>query len=319
MSYYGDVYCCAGLEAAAQMLRQIGLSAESGRFADAAAAYRHDIAASMEAAAFEHDGIRLLPLEPDTRRHLVGNQYRTGGYYGLVAAMLLEAEWLAPDDPSAMLLVRGLEKRGGLILGMCEFDGGVDHAYTYGYWLNCLRRGDIERVLLGFYGTLAYGMGRDTYCGVEVTQIMTGEPTPTTPHLYSGTQQLRLLRNMLVQEEGDELVIGRGIPRDWLASGKAIEIRNAPTYFGLVSFTIETGDEGRKTRVRIEPPKRTAPRTIRLAFRHLDDARPTEMRVNGGAIDVGAKGFLRVPCLPERMDVEILRGAIVQPRPEGAG
>ncbi len=319
LSYYGDVYCCAGLEAAARMLGQIGLSAESGRFADAAAAYRQDILGSMEAAAVEHEGIRLLPLEPDTRRHLVGNQYRTGGYYGLVAAMLLEAEWLAPDDPYAMLLVRGLEKRGGLILGMCEFDGGVDHAYTYGYWLNCLRRDDIERVLLGFYGTLAYGMGRDTYCGVEVTQIMTGEPTPTTPHLYSGTQQLRLLRNMLVQEEGDELVIGRGIPRDWLASGKAIEVRNAPTYFGLVSFTVETGDEGRKTQVRIDPPKRTAPRTIRLALRHLDDARPTEMRVNGEAIDVGANGSLRIPCLPERMDVEILHGAIVQPRPEGAG
>lgn len=305
-SYYGDVYCCAGLEAAAQALGQVGLFAESRRFADAAAAYRRDIVASMEAAAFEHDSMRLLPLEPDTRRHLVGNRYHTGGYYGLVSGMLLETEWPTPDDPSAMLLVRGLEKRGGLILGMCEFDGGVDHAYTYGYWLNCLRRDDVERVLLGFYGTLAYGMGRDTYCGVEVTQIMTGEPTPTTPHLYSGTQQLRLLRNMLVQEEGDELVIGRGIAKHWLVPGKTIDVRNAPTYFGPVSFIIEAADEGEKTRVRIEPPKRTPPRTIRLALRHLDGARPTGVRVNGEAVDVDGTGPLRMPCLPEQMEVEIL-------------
>ncbi len=315
-SYLGDVYCCAGLECAARVLVDAGLRQDARRFAEAAAAYRRDILASMKAAAFEHDGVRLLPMEPDTRRHLVANQYRTGGYYGLVASMLLETEWLDPRDPLAMLLVHGLEKRGGLTLGMCAFDDGVDHAYTYGYWLNCLRREEIERVLLGFYGTLACGMGRDTYCGVEVTQIMTGQPTPTTPHLYSGTQQLRLLRNMIVQEEGDELVIGRGVPKHWLAPGKAIDVRNAPTGFGAVSFVLEALEGGRKTRIRLDPPQRIPPRTIRLAMRHPDDARPTQVRVNGTVVEADTAQPLRIPCQPGRMEIEILYAA---PGPAGTG
>jgi hypothetical protein len=79
--------------------------------------------------------------------------------------------------------------------------------------LNCLQRGEADRVLLGFYGSLAYGMGRETLLAAwRVTSLKTGEPTPTMPHLYSGTQQLRILRMMLLAEEGDGLVIGSANP-----------------------------------------------------------------------------------------------------------
>jgi len=267
-SYYGDAYSCMGLLHAADVLRDIGLTDEAAKLAAAAAAYRNDILASMDAARFERDGLMLLPMEPDTRRLLKDTSYKCKGYYGLIASMMLESELLPPDDPRALLVVRGLERRGGLILGMCEFDGGVDHAYTYGYWLNCLGRNDIRRVLLGFYATLAYGMGRDTYCGVEVTKLLTGEPMPTMPHLYSGTQQLRLLRMMLLHEQGDELVIGPAIPRAWLAAGQHVSVKGAPTRFGPVSFTIETDAIEKQISVRLDPPQRRAPERIRLVVRH---------------------------------------------------
>ena len=53
-------------------------------------------------------------------------------------------------------------------------------------------------------------MTRDTYSPVEVTMIKTGENHYTLPHLYSCTDQLRLLRNMLVREEGNALWIAQG-------------------------------------------------------------------------------------------------------------
>jgi hypothetical protein len=280
--YYPDAYSCVGLSHAAEASHDLDeLKAEAEKLAAAADAYRKDILASMDAAQFEHDGQVLLPMEPDTRRLLKDTNYQCKGYYGLIASMMLEAGLLAPDDPRAMLVVRGLERRGGLILGMCEFDGGVDHAYTYGYWLNCVGRNDIRRVLLGFYGTLAYGMGRDTYCGVEVTKLLTGEPTPTMPHLYSGTQQLRLLRMMLVREEGDELVIGQVIPRAWLAAGQHVAVKNAPTRFGSVTFTIETGADEKQMTVQLEPPARKPPRQVRLIVRHPSGKPIHAVRIDG--------------------------------------
>ncbi|MEW6747524.1 MAG: hypothetical protein AB1486_32735 [Planctomycetota bacterium] len=280
-NFYADAYCCIGLERLAQTLDKASyrppisdeefdrLRNQAERWRREAKAYRDDILAAMNAAQFERDGKRYLPIEPDTRRLLEGSRYEGGGYYGLVASMLLESEFLPPFDERAALLKEALEKRGGLILGMCEFAGGVDHAYTYGYWLNCLRRDEVRRVILGFYGSLAYGMGRDTYCGVEVTQLLTGEPTPTMPHLYSGTQQLRLLRMMLVHEEGSgELVIGHALPGSWLAPGKCIEVRGAPTWFGPVSFTIEVDSSGNRITLEIDGPARTDPDEIRIALRH---------------------------------------------------
>jgi len=278
---YGDTYCCTGMEHAATVLREAGLTAEADRIAAEAAAYRKDILASMDAAVIERDGMKLLPIEPDTQRLLKSTNYRGGSYYGLVASMLLENKFLPADDVRAGWLVGALERRGGLILGMCEFDEGVDHAYTYGYWLNCLRRDEIPRVLLGFYGTLAYGMGRDTYCGVEVTQLTTGEPTPTTPHLYSGTQQLRLLRMMLLHEQGRDLVIGKAIPRGWLAAGKRIDVRNAPTHFGPVSFTIEAAADGQRIDCSLRPPTDRPPQSIRLHMRHPSKKPIRQVEIDG--------------------------------------
>lgn len=264
-NYYANAYCCVGLEHGAALLQAAGNTELAATATAEAARYRQDILASMQAAVVEHDGHLWLPMEPDTQRILKSTGYRAGGYYGLVAAMLLETEFLPAEDPRARLVANALERHGGLILGMCEFDEGIDHAYTYGYWLHCLDRGDVRRVLLGWYGTLAHGMSRETYAGVEVTQITTGKPTPTMPHLYSGTQQLRLLRMMLVRERGTELHLGPAMPQGWLATTEPVTIERAPTAFGEVSVRWQR--DGDTCRVRLVPPTRQPPERIRLFVR----------------------------------------------------
>jgi hypothetical protein len=312
--YYGDAYSCTGLEHVAATFAELGLKDDAARFAKEAAAYRTDILASMDAAVIEHDGVKLLPMEPDTLRLLKDGKYKGGEYYGLVASMFLESELLPPADPRFKLVTEAIEKRGGLILGMSEFADGIDHAYTFGYWLNCLRRDEVKRVLLGFYGSLAYGMSRETYAGVEVAHIMTGEPERTLPHTYSGTQQLKLLRLMLVQEEGrdeqgrsDELILCRAIPRPWLAAGKRVEVRNAPTSFGPVSFTIESRvDQGRIV-VNIEPPQRRLPKSIRLCLRQPGEAPIREATVIGKSVErvSGETVFIKPEKGAMRVEVEV--------------
>jgi hypothetical protein len=265
--YFGDTYCAAGLEKAARALAAIGLIPDSGNLAAEAQAYRADILASMDRAVIESGGLKVLPLEPDTHRILKASKGRASDYYSLIASCMLESELLPAGDERAGWVMRFLEERGGLRLGMCEFGGGIDHAYTYGYWLDCLKLDRVKPVILGFYGSLAYGMSRETYAGVEVTKLFSGDNEPTLPHLYSCTQQLRLLRMMLVQEDGERLWIGRAMPRHWLAAEAVTELRDAPTAFGPVSFVVRPHPSVKRTEVELTAPSRRAPEAIFLRLR----------------------------------------------------
>jgi hypothetical protein len=265
--YFGDAYCAAGMETAAAAFKAAGLDAEAERIAKETALYRADILASMDAAIIERGGMRILPMEPETLRLLKDSRWRGGGYYGLIASCMLESGLLAPEDPRALTVMDFIRKKGGLILGMSEFAGGIDHAYTYGYWMNCLRRGLAEPVILGFYGSLAYGMSRETFAGVEVTHLKTGDNEATLPHLYSCTQQLRLLRGMLLREEGSDLVIGGAIPRPWLGDGKTIEVERAPTFFGPLAFRLRSEIAAGRIVARIECPAARPARSIFLRLR----------------------------------------------------
>jgi hypothetical protein len=266
-NYQGNIYCCQGLEAAALALGEIGEADAAERYGAEAAKYRQDILKSMDAATITHNGVRMIPIEPDTHRLLKLTKYRGGEYYGLVASTLFENEFFAQDDPRASLYISMLENQGGLTAGVCEFQEGMDHAYTCGYLMNRLRAGEVRKTLLGFWSFMAYGMSRDTYTPVEVTLHKTGDNHYTLPHTYSCTQQLRLLRYMLLHEEGGDLVIAQGVPSAWLAPSKRIEVTDAPTLFGPVSYRIEANDS-KTASIHLDPPARSAPGEIRIHLRH---------------------------------------------------
>jgi hypothetical protein len=265
-NYLGNVWCVRGMEEAAAALKEID-APEADSIAAEAVAYRKDVMDSMAASAFADKGQTLLPMEPDTRRLLKLSKNQGGDYYGLIASPLLGTEFLPIRDERTDWIVDIMEKRNGLIAGLCEFQGGIDHAYTYGYLMNAMKRGEERKTLLGFWSMLAFGMTRDTYSPVEVTQIATGDNHFTLPHLYSCTDQLRLLRNMMHREEGNTLRIGDGIPRAWLEPGKHVAATAAPTEFGELGYRIDANADG-SIRVRIDPPRRNPPSEIRVRLRH---------------------------------------------------
>ncbi len=247
------------------------------------AAFR-EIPEKEYAAAFVLDGRKVLPMEPETHRILKDSKYRSGGCYGLIASCMLESEFLPAADARAAMVMDFMENRGGLRLGMSEFDGGIDHAYTYGYWLDSLKLDRVKPVILGFYGSLAYGMSRETFSGVEVTHHVTGDNESTLPHLYSCTQQLRLLRMMLLREDGDDLWIGQAVPRPWLKAANRIEVSGAPTKFGPVSFSYESRAEKGEILAEVTAPARRSPRNMMIRFRHPDGKPIRAVEVNGSAV-----------------------------------
>lgn len=60
-------------------------------------------------------------------------------------------------------------------------------------------------------------------------------------HGWALADFLLAVRNALLFEEGDHLVITPVLPKDWTAETTVIKIQDAPTYFGKVSYTIAFG------------------------------------------------------------------------------
>ena len=68
----------------------------------------------------------------------------------------------------------------------------------------------------------------------EITEGIVGD----VPHGWSAAHYILLLRDMLLREDGDKLVLLSCIPDSWLDDGKAIGIKDAPTYFGKISYKV---------------------------------------------------------------------------------
>jgi hypothetical protein len=280
-----DAYVCVGLDAAARALKTLGMP-EAENVAREAASYHADLNRVMDRSIFEHEGVKLLPILPATQGWLKKANYGAYGYYTLFGSMMLETGFLPADDRRVSLVKEALEQRGGLIAGVCALRSFLSpkpetcHGFAFGYWLTCLRRNEPKRAILGFYSTMALGMTRTTYGGVE-HPFLDGQNPITIPHLRTGSQQLRLLRSMLVREEGDQLILAQATPQPWLEQGKSVCVQDAPTCFGPVSYKIQSQVAQGKIVVQIEPPKRSSPAAIVLYLRHPLGKTIRAVRVNG--------------------------------------
>jgi hypothetical protein len=278
--YLHNAYCCVGMEQTAAALRALGLTADAGRIGGEAAAYRSDILRSMRAATITREGQRILPMEPDSQRLLRDVGYDSRDYYTLVASILLECGFLTPDSPEAEIIASFLRAAGGIQMGVCEFRGGIDHAYGYGYLEYCLQRGEPERYLLGLYSSLAYGMTRETFSSVECTLHKTGENAMTLPHLYSGSQQLFMLRTLLLREEQGKLILCSAVPRAWLEDGRHVEVSGAATPWGPLSFRVDSRAGVGRIEATIARTERGLPTALELWLRHPQGLPIREVRVN---------------------------------------
>jgi hypothetical protein len=71
------------------------------------------------------------------------------------------------------------------------------------------------------------------------------------------------------------------VPRAWLREGEHVELARAPSFFGPLSFRIDSEAERGVIRARITPPQRDPYKTILLSLRHPAKSRLLSVRVNG--------------------------------------
>jgi hypothetical protein len=87
------------------------------------------------------------------------------------------------------------------------------------------------------------------------------------------------LRYLFLREDGEVLLVGQAVPRDWLKPGQRCGLTRAATHFGPASVTYAGGE--REIVAHLEGPQRNPPKTLRLRFRHPDEHRATQVTVNG--------------------------------------
>ncbi|PYT21444.1 MAG: hypothetical protein DMG57_38670 [Acidobacteria bacterium] len=81
-----------------------------------------------------------------------------------------------------------------------------------------------------------------------------------------------LFRNMLLRELDDRtLLIAQATQRKWLANGQRIDVQRAPTYFGQVSFHIESQVQSGRIIATVEFAGQNRPQTLLVRFRHPEE------------------------------------------------
>ena len=100
-------------------------------------------------------------------------------------------------------------------------------------------------------------------------------------------------RWMLYMEEGQTLNLLKGVPRKWLENGKSIEVKNAASYFGLVSFSLVSNVDRNNIVATIECNSDRKPEEVKIRIPHPDGKSPSQ--VTGGIYDKTTESVIIKP------------------------
>jgi hypothetical protein len=206
---------------------------------------------------------------------------------------LLHADMLPPE--LANLVIDCMRAYGATTLGVVA---NVERPHptgrdilgfiSYGYALALLRLDRIEEYLLFLYSHRFHDHTRGSWTAGEVAGIEGGTATFCIP----AQQTIPLLmRWMLVLEDSDEdrLYLARGVPRDWLGSGKEIRIEQAPTRWGRVDLRMAADNDAKKITAHVELARPGAPKELQVKFRLPKENALQNVTVNGRTAKIGGK------------------------------
>ena len=151
---------------------------------------------------------------------------------------------------------------------------------SYGYAQMLLRLDRVEEYLLFLHAHRYHDHTRGSWTAGEVSGINGG----TAIFCIPAQQTIPLLvRWMLVLEDSDadRIYFARGVPRDWIASGKPIRIEQAPTRFGRVSLNLAAKPARKAVVATVELARPGTPKEIHVKLRVPNQTPLRSVTVNG--------------------------------------
>jgi hypothetical protein len=329
---------CQGLQDFGRFLVVTGFDKQRGeRYMREASEFRETLMSAMKRAAIRIPGrppfidlqtllFRQTPdYGPEPYDDLALGRLQ-GSYSHLWLDMELHYNFFNPDDEVAEWLADYTQQRNGFVLGLTrartlntlEF-GHVNNVYEGGYDNYRLRRGQIDEFLLGFYSRLAFGMSRNVYVSAEGVPFIRYNTVDggyvgadySLPNSASNADTLLMLRNALVLEElkdnveTGKLFLMKAAPRPWFEPGKRIRVQRLSTYFGDISYTVESLSKDKVIRADIDPPS-GAWKTLELSFRRPGAAPIRQVKLNGTPhAGFDASGTVRVEHRSGPISIEV--------------
>jgi len=234
---------------------------------------------------------------------------RDGTYWNLVMPFALASGFFRPGSADANGLLRYLLQHGSRLLGLVRAGAyrlagsdpsvsGTDQVYGVNVARFLADNDEADQLVLSLYGTLAAALTPGTFISGEAASVTPlGNAFYRTmylpPNNDGGAAFLELLRLMLVHEirgtDGSQrgLELAFSTPRAWLEAGKSIVVRNAPTSFGPVSYSLERRQN--TVHIDVTPPASPAPTTLRIRVRLPAGQRIATVDLSGHPVSFDAK------------------------------
>ncbi len=231
--YWDDFWALAGLQGAADTLAAYDRGSEAAATREEAVAMENDVLRSIELVTAEKP-TPAIPISPNRRLD-------SGAIGCLVADYPLQ---LLPAADRRMMATADYLYANCLQNG-CFFQDMIHSGNNIYMTLELaqvyLRAGDGRfRPLLEAAASLASPTGQ----WPEAIHPLTGGGCMGDgQHGWAAAEWLLLLRTMFIMEEGESLVIGRGLLPHWLEAGQTISYGPTLTRFGAVSVTLTGGGD----------------------------------------------------------------------------
>jgi len=262
---FNQAYLYAGLERFGTVLEKTG-NPRAKEARDAANRIRDAIARGFGAASArstlvelrDHTWAPYVPSEALTYRRILEQWYPADVDTGALHLLRLKA--LPPDGLLADSLLNDHEDNLFLKgLGLANEPVYNQQATAY------LLRDDPKAVIRAFYSYMASAFSHTVFESVEHRWTW-GQyyGPPSTDGAW-----VELYRNMLVREMDDRtLLLGQATPRKWLEDGQKIEIRDAPTYFGRVTYRFESQARSGRISATVTFGGHSSPAILLVRLRH---------------------------------------------------
>ncbi|MDO3722279.1 hypothetical protein QVZ43_11145 [Marinobacter sp. chi1] len=237
--YWDDFWAIGGLRGIADLFRRHGLHEDAERADRVRQVFEHDVQQSIDSIE-THRSLGGIPASPYRRMD-------SGAIGSMVADYPLQ---LTTDNDPAMAATANYL---------------IDHSFYKGaFFQNMIHSGQNIYLTLAVAQTLLR-QGDDRHQALLRTVMDAASPTGHWPeaihpssgggcmgdgqHGWAAAEFLMMVRNLFVREEQDRLVIGSGLPREWIESDEDLHFGPTLTPWGNVSVTLEGAGTERRIKV----------------------------------------------------------------------
>ncbi len=241
-----------GLKYAVFMARAMGRPADADRWQKIHDDYQANFLAQLRQLAAKSDGY----IPPGMDNVTDGNDWAnaSGGLYPFEA--------LTKDDPlvrQTLETVRGSNYQEGIMTyggnawvakqqkqgGNTPPHGTLHHYETFYVTESNTILGEQQKVIEDLYSILAHTSSTNAGFEFGIPAWGTRDPKGNfTPHGWFAARYLAQIRDLLVREEGAEVHLTSALAPLWVRPGRQVRVDDAPTFFGSVSYTLDSRQDG---------------------------------------------------------------------------